>query len=123
MEMQKSVRQASEFLRSLANEHRLMMLCLMTRGEISVGELAASLGIRQASASQQLAVLRREGLVRTRREGQTIYYRLADKCIHQVIEQLYRAFCDSGICAPASVPGGAASGGMPGENKTAAEKP
>lgn len=121
--MQRSARQASEFLRSLGNEHRLMMLCLMTEGEISVGELAATLGMRQAGASQQLAVLRREGLVKTRRDGQTVYYRLADERIRRVIEQIYRAFCESGICAPSPVQTEDEADKGHRANRPAAEKP
>src|SRR5574337_542488 len=70
--------EASRFLRMLANEKRLMTLCQLIEGERNVGELAGSVGLSPSALSQHLSRLRRDGLVATRRDAQTIYYRLAD---------------------------------------------
>jgi ArsR family transcriptional regulator, virulence genes transcriptional regulator len=96
--MGEHAREASEFLKALAHEARLMILCDLLRGEKSVGELEARLSRRQASVSQQLARLRLEGLVSTRRDGKTIYYSIAGDKARSVIGALYASFC---------VPGGA----------------
>lgn len=87
-------------MRSLASEKRLMLLCQLVDGERSVGELCEALDIPQTNASQQLAVLRREGLVETRRDGQTIYYSLAGEEGRRVIEVLYELYC----CRPGTKP-------------------
>jgi len=84
---------AASFLKTLAHEGRLMILCHLGTGEKSVGELEDLLNIRQAAVSQMLARLRDEGLVSTRRDGKTIYYALADANTEQVIELLYSLFC------------------------------
>ncbi|HZR88080.1 MAG TPA: metalloregulator ArsR/SmtB family transcription factor [Bradyrhizobium sp.] len=84
---------ASEFLKALAHESRLLTLCLLTDGEKTVGELEELLSRRQSTVSQQLARLRLDGLVSARREGTTIYYRLADEKVKIVLEALYKAFC------------------------------
>ena len=76
--MREAAEAATALLRVLANEDRLLLLCQMTAGEKSVGELEALLDIRQPTLSQQLGVLRAEGLVTTRREGKRIYYAVAD---------------------------------------------
>ena len=93
MEMARSAKEAAAFLKTLAHEGRLMILCHLGTGEKSVGELESLLETRQAAVSQMLARLRDEGLVNTRRDGKTIYYRLADKDITEVIRLLYRQFC------------------------------
>jgi ArsR family transcriptional regulator len=80
-------------LRSLGNEDRLLLLCQMAEGELSVGELEARLDIRQPTLSQQLAVLRKEGLVTTRRDGKRIFYRIADANLLVLLETLYRLYC------------------------------
>jgi len=85
--------QAADFLKSLGHEQRLMILCYLALGEKSVGELEEALGARQAAVSQQLARLRHEGLVTTRREGKTIYYGLADERSQRMIGLLYELFC------------------------------
>lgn len=85
--------EASEFLKSLASPVRLRILCSIVEGEASVGELANSLGVRQSVASQHLALLRKDGLVSARRDGQTIYYSLADARVIQLIAVLQEAFC------------------------------
>ena len=80
-------------LRVLANENRLLLLCQLSQGERSVGELEEMLGIRQPTLSQQLGVLRSEELVQTRRDGKQIFYRIADERAQQVLETLYRLYC------------------------------
>jgi ArsR family transcriptional regulator len=80
-------------LKVLANEDRLLLLCQLSQGELCVGDLEAALDIRQPTLSQQLGVLRNEGVVDTRREGKRIFYRVADPHILQVLEALYRLYC------------------------------
>lgn len=88
-----SAAQASHFLRNIANEKRLLTLCQLMEGERSVGTLADVVGLSQSALSQHLNRLRQDGLVETRREGQTIYYRLADPRIEPLIRLLYEQFC------------------------------
>jgi DNA-binding transcriptional ArsR family regulator len=88
--MGEHAREASELL---AHEGRLMILCDLLRGEKSVGELEALLSRRQSTVSQQLARLRLEGLVSTRRDGQTVYYSIASDRARSVIGALYASFC------------------------------
>jgi DNA-binding transcriptional ArsR family regulator len=92
-EMETNARHASAFLKTLAHEGRLMILCHLGPSEKSVGELETLLGIRQAAVSQMLARLREEGLVTTRREGKTIYYSLHNDDTRRVIGLLYEIFC------------------------------
>lgn len=84
---------ASQLLKALANPDRLLVLCQLVEGERSVGELERLLGIVQPTLSQQLAVLRREGLVETRRDGKQVYYRIASAAALAILETLYRHFC------------------------------
>ena len=93
-QLSKSADQAADFLKALANRNRLTILCLLSQGERSVSDLEAFLGIRQPTLSQQLAVLREENLVATRRDGKTIYSRLPSKEAEQVIGLMYRLFCE-----------------------------
>jgi DNA-binding transcriptional ArsR family regulator len=88
-------RDASEFLKALAHESRLVILCLLAEGEKSVMELADLLDQRQPSVSQQLARLKSEDLVQTRRDGKFIYYSLAREEVRDVILVLHAAFCGS----------------------------
>ena len=92
-EMARNARSAAAYLKTLAHEGRLMILCHLGSGEKAVGELEALLDIRQAAVSQMLARLRDEALVKTRRDGKTIYYSLADQNITEIIGLLYRQFC------------------------------
>lgn len=92
-EMASNAQSAAAYLKTLAHEGRLMILCHLGSGEKSVGELEELLDIRQAAVSQMLARLREEGLVSTRRDGKTIYYSLADQNTSEVISMLYRLFC------------------------------
>ena len=84
---------ASNFLKAISHEGRLMILCHLVTGEKSVTELEELLAARQAAVSQQLSRLRLEGLVIPRREGKTIYYRLADDRPRRVLECVYDLFC------------------------------
>ena len=88
-----NARRASEFLKALAHESRLIMLCILADGEKSVSELEYELGLRQPTVSQQLARLRADGLVSTRRDGKTIYYSLASDEARIVIGAIYDVFC------------------------------
>lgn len=92
-ELNRSAEKASDFLKSLANPNRLRILCLIMEGERPVGELAEAVGINQSATSQHLALMRREGLVKTRRDGQTIYYQLADKNVSRTLKLLSDLFC------------------------------
>ncbi len=80
-------------LRALSNEDRLLLLCQMSQGEYSVGELEELLDIRQPTLSQQLTVLRAEGLVDTRREGKRIFYRVSDQKVLMILTTLYQLYC------------------------------
>jgi DNA-binding transcriptional ArsR family regulator len=84
---------AAKLLRALGNERRLMILCQLADGERSVGQLTPLVGIAQSALSQHLAVLREEGVVATRRERQTIWYRIADPAALKVVATLAEIFC------------------------------
>ena len=84
---------ASSFLKAISHEGRLMILCHLMYGEKSVTELEELILARQAAVSQQLSRLRQEGLVIPRRDGKTIYYRLADDKPRKVLEVVYDLFC------------------------------
>lgn len=93
--------QASELLRSLGNRHRLLILCQLTEGERSVGDLADFQNLRDSTVSQHLALLRRDGLVPARRDGQTIWYSIASPPARRVLETLFEIFCKpDSICVP-----------------------
>lgn len=91
--MQRAADQASDLLKALSNRHRLLLVCQLVDGERSVGDLAQALKLRDSTVSQHLALLRKDGVVSTRREGQTIWYSIASAPARQVVETLYRAFC------------------------------
>lgn len=88
-----NAQQASEFLKALSHEARLVILCLLTEGEKSVTEIEQLLKLRQPAVSQQLARLRADDLVETRRDGKNIYYSLARPEVRQIIEALHATFC------------------------------
>ena len=94
-DMAEAARDAAAYLKTLAHEGRLMILCHLGTGEKSVGELEALLDIRQAAVSQMLARLREEQLVKTRRDGKTIYYSLSDGNTAQLIQHLHGMFCST----------------------------
>ncbi len=91
--MQRSAGRAGRLMKSLANPDRLMLLCQLTQGEMSVGELGEALGIRQPTLSQQLTVLREEGLVETRREGRRIVYAVRGGEALAVLKAVHAAYC------------------------------
>lgn len=92
-ELLAQARKASELLKALSHETRLLVLCLLSEGEKSVSELEEIMSLPQAAVSQQLARLRFDGLVETRREGRMIYYSIASAEISTIVEQLYTLFC------------------------------
>jgi DNA-binding transcriptional ArsR family regulator len=92
-EMRRAADDVSELLKTLANPNRLIALCELCEGERSVGELAERVGVRDQAMSQQLSILRAKGLVKTRREGQTIHYSLARDDVRRVIGALYDEYC------------------------------
>ncbi len=88
-----NAQQASEFLKALSHEARLVILCLLVEGEKSVTEIEQMLSLRQPAVSQQLARLRMDNLVETRRDGKNIYYSLARPEVREIIGALHAAFC------------------------------
>jgi DNA-binding transcriptional ArsR family regulator len=91
--MKASADDACALLKGLANPHRLMIVCSLIDGEQSVGALAQLLGIRETLASQHLGLLRRDGVVSARRDGQTIFYSLQSGQARALVETLSRLFC------------------------------
>ena len=91
--MMEQVRDAAGFLKALAHEGRLMMLCHLVSGEKTVTEFETLLSMRQPAVSQQLMRLRSDGLVTARREGKAIYYAIADPRVAQVVSTLHEMFC------------------------------
>lgn len=87
---------ASDFLKAISHEGRLMILCHLATGEKTVTELEELLSARQAAVSQQLSRLRSEGLVAPRREGKAIYYSLTDQRAVQILDLVYDLFCKNG---------------------------
>lgn len=85
--------EVADIMKTLAHPNRLLAMCAMAEKERSVGELAEALDMRAQAMSQQLAILRNKGLVRTRRQGQTIYYALADDRLTHLISTLYETYC------------------------------
>jgi DNA-binding transcriptional ArsR family regulator len=92
--MQRNASDAVNLLKGLANESRLMIMCVLSEGEVSVGQLNQRIKLSQSALSQHLAVLREQALVQTRRESQTIYYRLADTAAMSIIELLHDVYCE-----------------------------
>lgn len=90
---EESAGRAATLLRLLGNEKRLMLLCQLADGELSVRDIQSRVGLSQSALSQHLALLRAEGVVGTRRESQTIYYRIVDHAAMRVIETLAELFC------------------------------
>jgi len=85
--------EAATLLRALSHGGRLLILCHLSSGEKTVGELETLLGLRQAAVSQQLARLRQEGLIKPRRAGKTILYRVADPRAARLVAEVYEIFC------------------------------
>ncbi len=95
--LQVSAERACQLLKVLANADRLVLLCRLTQGEFCVSEMEADLGIRQPTLSQQLTVLRNEGLVDTRRQGKHIYYRLISEDAEAVMQVLHNRLCGAAL--------------------------
>ena len=91
--MAAKAKEASEFLKALAHESRLMILCILCEGERSVTEIERALGLRQPTVSQQLARLRAEGLVAARRSGKAIHYRIASENARIIVGAVREVFC------------------------------
>jgi len=92
-QMHASAAEAEELLKAMANRNRLMILCQLIEGERSVGELAELLDLRDSTVSQHLALLRKDGLVAPRRDGQTIWYSITSVPARRLVETLYQIFC------------------------------
>jgi len=91
--MMDNAKRAADFLKALAHESRLLILCILAEGESSVSELEQQLSLRQPTVSQQLARLRADGLVSTRRDGKAIYYRVASDEARVIVDAVYDVFC------------------------------
>ncbi len=96
-QMRDSAAQACALLKVLGNADRLLLLCQLTQGEFCVSELESMLGIQQPTLSQQLGVLREEGMVSTRREGKQIFYSIESEEAAAVMQVLYEMFCVKGM--------------------------
>ena len=94
-ELQDNARRAAGLLKAMSNASRLVILCQLAEGERSVGELEESVGLSQSGISQHLAILRREHVVRYRRERQTVYYALASEEVVALMSTLHKVFCAS----------------------------
>ena len=93
-DFEKNAMEVAGILRALANERRLMILCkLVEYGEATVGSLVDAVGISQSALSQHLSKMREEGIVTFRRESQTIWYRIADGRVEELLSTLHRLFC------------------------------
>ena len=103
-DMQEHAADAAGLMKALGNESRLMILCILAEGERSVGDLNKLVPLSQSALSQQLARLRQQGLVDTRRESQTIYYSLASGPADRVINLLHDIYCGSQHCPPQESP-------------------
>lgn len=93
--MMRNARDASDLLKALAHESRLLLLCILAEKERSVGELETILSLRQPTVSQQLARLRYDNIVTTRRDGKTIYYSIANDDLRKIVRVIYDIFCTS----------------------------
>jgi DNA-binding transcriptional ArsR family regulator len=91
--MRAAAEEATALLKALSNRHRLLILCQLSQGERSVGQLAGVLGIRDSTASQHLALLRRDRIIAGRRDAQTVWYRIASAAALEVVQALYAAYC------------------------------
>jgi len=91
--MEETAPKVSALMKVLSNEHRRRILCLLVEQERSVGDMARALDMRQAALSQQLALLRKDGLVNTRRDAQTIFYSLARDDVRALMGFLYETYC------------------------------
>lgn len=90
-----NAQQVAAILKQLSNPHRLMILCCITNGELTVGDLNEKIALSQSALSQHLAKLRESNIVSTRRESQTIYYKIANPKIKSLLEVLQEQFCEN----------------------------
>jgi DNA-binding transcriptional ArsR family regulator len=93
-DMVEVAREASDFLKAMSHETRLLILCFLADGERSVSELEEHLSLKQSNVSQHLGRLRLDGLVKTRRDGQTVYYSIACDDVRQMLDILHEIFCE-----------------------------
>ena len=93
--MEDNAKSASNLLKALSNESRLMIMCLLSQGEMSVSEINEHVDISQSALSQHLAKLRNDDLVSTRRESQVIYYSLKGGAASEIIKTLHNIYCDN----------------------------
>jgi ArsR family transcriptional regulator, virulence genes transcriptional regulator len=98
-EMMAAAEDASALLKAMANRHRLIIICQLNERERSVGELAALLNIRDSTVSQHLSLLRKDGLVTARRDGQTIWYSIGSPQARELARTLYRIYCPPAAAA------------------------
>ena len=109
VELAENASGVADLLKALANEHRLLILCLLaTEDELSVSALVERVGLSQSALSQHLAKLREENLVATRRQAQTIYYRIADARVATLMTTLHGLYC-----LPGALQADAATGSAP----------
>ncbi len=92
--MHANAKKAASMLKAISHESRLLILCMLTKGELCVGDLAEHSQLSQSAFSQHLSVLRKEGLVATRKESQTVYYRLHDNKTEKILKVLYEIYCE-----------------------------
>ncbi|MDC0535982.1 metalloregulator ArsR/SmtB family transcription factor [Francisellaceae bacterium] len=92
-EMQQNAKKAALMLKALSHESRLLILCLLTQGEMCVSDLKEYSDLSQSAFSQHLSVLRKEALVKVRKESQTVYYSILDKNVEKILKVLYEIYC------------------------------
>ncbi len=92
--MQKSAEEATVFLKTMAHPERLMVLCQLVEGEVSVGDLLEKSTLGQSAFSQHLRVLRDQGLVVTRKDSQQVFYSIADERVKKLLEAMQETFCN-----------------------------
>ena len=96
-ELENKAADIAALLKAMGNERRLVILCeLVVHGEMSVGSMVKSIGLSQSALSQHLAKMREEGIVATRREGQTIWYRIAEPRVEELMAILHQLYCTTG---------------------------
>lgn len=93
-QMRNSAKEASQLMKALSHEERLLLLCQLSQQELCVSDLESMLNIQQPSLSQQLGVLRKQGLVDTRKEGKYVYYRVSNPHALAILQSLYQLFCE-----------------------------
>jgi ArsR family transcriptional regulator, virulence genes transcriptional regulator len=99
-DIQHSVERASALLKAMSNKRRLLILCYLSEGERSVGELCAMVKLSQSALSQHLARLRRDGLVETRRSAQSVYYSIAPGEVESILHTLHGLYCSKPAAPP-----------------------